>query len=172
MTKRRKSIKLFPHERQALIDVYLKWRFAVDSYESLPDELEAMVDQWKQRCGRKDAPQDVFHYMRNERKCSRWVTFDGKHKEPPPIPKFTAEETEILVDIYTRNVAELDAGSDTLGYDSQVADFVAREFTDATGRTVPAHYCVAKLTAIRKRGLLPKATKPPEGFGDISQATS
>ena len=62
MTKRRKSIKLFPHERQALIDVYLKWRFAVDSYESLPDELQAMVEEWQERCGRTDAPQDVFQY--------------------------------------------------------------------------------------------------------------
>lgn len=169
MGSRRKSIKLFPHERQALIDVYLKWQFAVDTYEKLPDELEAMTEEWGERCGRKDAPQDVFHYMRNERKCSRWVRFDGKHKEPPPMPAFTADEIEVLVDVYAKNVAELDYGSDTLGYDSQLADFIAREFADQTGRVVPARYLVAKLTALRKRGLLPKVSKP-DGFGDIDQA--
>src|SRR5438876_7588 len=100
MTKRRKSIRLFPHERQTLIDVYLKWGFAVDSYESLPDELEALTDEWRHRCGRQADPQAVFHYMRNERKSSRWVRFDGKHKEPPPIPTLTATELEILVAVY------------------------------------------------------------------------
>jgi hypothetical protein len=89
---------------------------------------------------------------------------------PPPLPTFTAEEIEVLVDIYADNVAELDAGSDTLGYDSQLGEFIAREFADATGRVVPAHYLVAKLAALRKRGLLPPASKPAKGFGDMDQA--
>src|SRR5947209_11345912 len=130
MATRRKSIKLFPHERQALIDVYVKWRIAIDAYEGLPDELEAMTEEWHQRCGREDSPHDVLHYMRTERKLGRWIRLGGNYKATPPMPKLTAEETEILVDIYARNVAELDAGSDTLGYDSQVADFIAREFAD------------------------------------------
>src|ERR1700683_3516226 len=107
MIKRRKSIKLFPDERQALVDVYLKWGFAVDAYDRLPDELQAMVEEWQQRCGRTDAKEDVYHYMKNERKGDRWVTFEGKHKKPPAIPAFTAEETEVLVDIYAQNVAGL-----------------------------------------------------------------
>lgn len=174
MSTPRRSIKLFPNERQNLVDVYLKWRFAVDAYEGLPDELEAMTDEWRQRCGRKDAPapQDVLHYMRSQRKRGLWVRLGANHKIPPPIPTFTADEIEVLVDIYARNVAELDTGSDTLAYDDQIAEFIAREFADQAGRAVPAHYLVAKLTALRKRGLLPKVSKPPEGFGDLDKAQS
>jgi hypothetical protein len=172
MGTRRKSIKLLPDERKNLMDVYVKWRFAIDAYEALPDELEGMIEEWRQRCGRNVAPDpcDILHYMRTQRKLGRWVKLGNKHRDPPAIPSLSAEDVEKLVDIYASNVAELDCGSDTLAYDEQVADFIAREFADRTGHIVPAPCLVAKLTALRKRGLLPRVTKRPEGFRDIGPA--
>jgi hypothetical protein len=52
---------------------------------------------------------------------------------------------------------------------------VAAAFFAETGRRVPPAHLVAKLTALRKRGLLPKVggwgyDKKDEGFSDIDQA--
>lgn len=175
MSERRKSIKLFPNERQALEDVYLKWGFAVDSYEQLPEELEAMVEEWRQRCGRSDPTSDVFHYIRNARKCKNqgqskgWVRFDGKHKTPAPMPSFTADEVETLVLIYSKLVACEGHGSDNLAYDPALMDLIAKEFAESTGRVVPPHYLCAKLTALRKRGLLTEVTPKKVGFKDMDE---
>ena len=61
---------------------------------------------------------------------------------------------------------------DVLAYDPEIADLIAKEFSACTGRIVPAHLLVAKLTALRKRGLLPKVEDRPKrdedtGFMDI-----
>lgn len=174
MAKRRKSIRLLEHERQLLIQLYLKWRIPVDQYEARPDDLEGLCEEWRSLCGRCDTNEEILHYMRNQRKNGLWVTFNGDHETAPPLPTLAAEETEILIEIYAEIVAAAGDGSDNIAYDSEIADLIARRFAEATGKRVPAHQLVAKLTAIRKRGLLPPTAKPTvkptdTGFDDIDQ---
>jgi hypothetical protein len=174
MATRRKSIKLLPNERQDLVDVYLEWRIPIDQYEIRPDDLRAFVNEWQQRCGRKDAPGEVLHYMRTQRKRGLWVTFDGQHESTPNGASFTADEIEILVCIFHDNVTVLESGSDVLAYDDEIADLIAKGFAEQTGRIVPAHQLIAKLTALRKRGLLTKVGERVQGsseigFSDIDQ---
>lgn len=95
--------------------------------------------------------------MRNERKCGRWVKLGSNHEPSPPRIELSAEETESLVAIYQVNVADQAIGSDNIAYSQEIADLIADEFARLTGRVVPTHHLIGKLTALRKRGLLPKA---------------
>ena len=172
MATRQKSIKLFEHERPLLIELYLRRRIPVDEYERRPEDKQALVDEWNQLTGRTDSTEGVMHYMRTQRKRGLWVRFDGDHEPSTPVIELSAEDGEVLVSIYTENMALLGRGSDVLEYDSEISDLIAKEFFAITGRIVPPHQLVAKLTALRKRGLLPKVSKQPEepmGFADIDE---
>ncbi|MCA9111590.1 MAG: hypothetical protein KDA52_16675 [Planctomycetaceae bacterium] len=108
--------------------------------------------------------------MRNKRKNKQWVTFDGNHKTAPPPPiNLTPEQSEVLVEIYVEHVLPTGRCSDALSEDDELAELVAREFTHRTRRRVPSDVLVARLTRLRKRGLLPgvKDVSPAEEDGDI-----
>jgi hypothetical protein len=173
MAVRRKSIGLFAHERQLLVELYLRWRIPIDQFDERPDEAVQFISEWKQVSGRDDTLDSIIHYMKVQRKRSLWVRFDGDHKKSLPKVQLSADETEQLVDIFYENVTLLEHGSDVLSYLPDVADFVARIFSAKVGRTVPAHLVVSKLTALRKRGLLPKVGRRQKGddaggFSDIA----
>jgi hypothetical protein len=172
MTTRRKSLRLVDHERELLVKLYLRWRIPVDQFEKRPRELAAFTGEWSTLSGRSDLATDVLHYMRTRRKRGLWVRFDGDHEAGPPCLDLSAEETEILVAIYTE-VTALRSGSDEIGYDAEVQSLIAKEFAAETGRVVPVHELVAKLTALRKRGLLPPkdphADGGVEGFTDMDK---
>jgi hypothetical protein len=179
MSMRRRSIKLLDHERRILVDLYLRWRIPVSQFKSRPEDKQAFVDEWNRLSGRKDAPCDVIHYMKTRRKRALWVRLDGEHKAAPPKVEFSAEETEVLVDICRDLVIVFGNGSDTLDYDDEVAAQIAKAFLRETGRMVPAHELVTKFTALRKRGHTPKVKdqqveKPlplfDGGFTDIQDA--
>jgi hypothetical protein len=135
----------------------------------------AFVEEWNGLSGRRDAECDLVHYMKTQRKRGLWVRLDGEHKPAPPKVNLSAEETEVLVEICRENVTVMGNGSDTLDYDDEVRDLIAKAFAEATGRVVPPHELVTKITALRKRGLLPKVSeqKPSDedhGFNDIDEA--
>jgi hypothetical protein len=155
MAAKRRAIQLNEHERNLLVQRYLRWRIPIDQYESRPDDLEGLCDEWRCLCRRSDTDGEILHYMRTQRKRGKWVTFDGNHETAPPLPCFTADETELLITIYTENIAAMGAGSDNVAYDNETAELIAERFAEVTGRIVPSHQLVAKVTAIRKRGLLP-----------------
>lgn len=175
MAIRHKSIRLFAHERDLLVKMYLERLIPIEQYESRSADLASLVDEWHSLTDRKDTAGQLLHYMRNERKCGRWVRFDGNHQAVPPAPNFSPEDIEVLVAIYTENVTVLGAGSDNLAYEDDLKSFIAREFADRVGRVVAADDLVAKLTALRKRGLLPRVGDMPKpeqkpndiGFNDI-----
>jgi hypothetical protein len=175
MSIQRRSIKLFPHERPLLVDAYLRRRIPVDQYETRPNDLIDLTREWNGMSGRNDAPADILHYMRTQRKRGLWVRFDGSHEPSPPAPELTAEETEVLVAIYQDHVADFAHGSDVIAYDLEIAEALAKEFSAEVGRIFPAHQLITKLTALRKRGLLPKAAEVPKqsddeiGFDDMDQ---
>jgi len=174
MAERQNAMRLLPHERQLLVDAYLRWEIPIDQYETRTADLEALTAEWHKLSGRTEPPEDVIRYMRTQRKRSLWVRFDGAHKPAPPTIDLTAAETEILVIIFNDNTAMIDRGSDVLACEPDVAELIARQFAVATGRIVPANLLVAKLTALRKRGLLPKVESRPKksedtGFDDIDQ---
>ncbi len=173
MKTRRRSIKLFDHERWLLVEMYLRRRIPIDQYDSRSVDLANLVEEWKRLTGRQDGGGDLIHYMRLQRKNGCWVTLDGNHEAAPPLVPLSAEETEILVNIYYENVTVLGNGSDVLAYEEQIKRFIAREFADQAGRFVTADELVGKLTALRKRGLLPRAqdyNKPDgAGFCDIDE---
>lgn len=157
MPTRRKSIKLYAHERKLLVKLYLRRRIPIDQYEKRPRDCASFESEWQELSKRDDTWGDLFHYMRSQRKRGLWVRLDGAHKSGPPLPEMTADEVEALVAIYEVNV--VDAGSDTLGYDEDIPKLLVREMRALTGRTFSAHQLVAKLTALRKRGLLPKVSE-------------
>lgn len=174
MTTRRKSILLQPHERQCLIDLYMEREIPLDQYEERKDELAELCNAFCQETGRSDKSGDIFHYMRNQRKSSKWVTLDGKHKQKKPPVDLTADEKEVLLKIVTENLTSLGMGTDELGYDEAIASLIAKEFLARTGRGVPSGELIAVVTAIRKRGLMEKVEdvyKKPEdaGFDDIDE---
>jgi hypothetical protein len=171
---RHKSIKLLPHERALLLKMYLEGRIAIEQYEARSIERERLAEEWNKLTGRSDAGSDLVHYMRTQRKRGLWVKLEGAALPSPPTPKFSAEETEVLVNIYTEEVAAMGVGSDVLAYEDELKTLIAKEFAGKTGRIIAADDLVAKLTALRKRGMLPKAADVPiagkdadVGFGDI-----
>jgi hypothetical protein len=171
----RKSIRLFDHERALLVELYLKYRIPVDQFDPRPDDKAAFVEEWRTLSKRLDTADDVIHYMKVQRKQGLWVKLNGNHQPTPPAPTFTADETEALVNIFHENVTILENGSDILSYDDEIANSIAKEFAAETDRYVEPHLLVTKLTALRKRGLLPKVgnrgkDKENRGFDDIDKA--
>ena len=156
MTTKRKTIKILDHDRRLLVEMYLRRRIPIDQFEDRPDDLDALVVEWNELTGRNDTAGEVHHYMRTQRKNGQWVRLDRDYETKPPQPLFSADETECLVAIYQVNVADHCTGSDAIAYDERTANLIAKEFAAMTERIVPAHHLVAKLTALRKRGLLPK----------------
>jgi hypothetical protein len=167
---------LFDHERSLLVKMYLERLIPIEQYEQRSTDLAGLVDEWRKLTGRSDSGGELIHYMRTQRKRGKWVRFDGAHLGSPEAPEFSAEEIEVLVSIYDEDVAAMGIGSDVLGYEDELKVLVSKEFAARTGRIVAGDDLVAKLTALRKRGLLPKAADVPRakdadiGFGDINQA--
>jgi hypothetical protein len=175
MAMKRKSIKLLDHERQMLIELYLRWRIPIDQFENRPEELSEFTAEWRRLSQRTDTAPDLIHYMRSLRKRGLWVRLEGASATPPALPEMTAEETEVLVNIFYEHVTMLASGSDVLAYDDEIGKLIAKEFLAATERYIPPYQLIAKLTALRKRGLLPKVSDQDVsgddvGFDDIDEA--
>lgn len=166
----KKSIRLYEHERALLVELYLRWRIPIDQFENRPEEWEAFNTEWKRQSGRNDLPGELLHYMRTQRKRGLWVRLEENARPAPPVADLSPEETEILVKIFREHVTELDNGSDVLAYDDEIAGLISKEFSAEAGRIVPAHELVAKLTALRKRGLLPKTGRWDREDGDSDDA--
>jgi hypothetical protein len=161
--------------------MFLTWRIPVDQFDNRPEDLAHFVEVWNEATGRNDCGGDLVHYMKTQRKRGLWVRLDGNYVQAPELVELSADETEALVEIFYENVTLLDNGSDVLSYDEEIANLIAKEFFAATHKIVSSHHLVAKLTALRKRGLLPKVGKrgqhPPIvpvegdsiGFEDINQ---
>ena len=178
MATKRKSIRLDAHERHALIALYVEKAIPIDQYDERRRELDDLLDKWSALTGRTNVATDLLHYMRNQRKNGTWVRLDGNHVARESRVKLPADETEALVAIYREHVSSIEHGSDSIGYDDEIADLIAKEFSAETERVIPASDLVAALTALRKRGLLPKIEKcnrdenedDDRGFGDIDLA--
>ena len=69
MATQRRTIKLFPHERPLLVDLYLSRRIPIDQYEVRQQDLIDFTKEWNGVSGRNDAPADVLHYMRTQLKA-------------------------------------------------------------------------------------------------------
>jgi hypothetical protein len=50
----KKKISLFPHEREILVKLYLKFRIPIGQYQRRPAELALFVDEWRSLTGRSD----------------------------------------------------------------------------------------------------------------------
>lgn len=178
MATRRKSLRLTSHEHESLTQIYVDMAIPVDQYEERQQELASLKDQWQQVTGRADSAEDLFHYMRTKRKAGKWVRLDGKHVKKERNVQLSLDEKELLVGIVYDNVTLTNCGTDVVAYEPEIAALIAKEFAAASGRIVPAGDLIAAITAIRKRGLLPRVGKqvvaPDEevGFGDIDIAAS
>jgi hypothetical protein len=89
----------------------------------------------------------------------------------------TAEKIEALVMIYEENVAILGQGTDNIAYDSDISELLVKSFFEITGRGLPAHQLMQKLTALRKRGLLTKVSDMPQpeedsGYDDAQRESA
>jgi adenosyl cobinamide kinase/adenosyl cobinamide phosphate guanylyltransferase len=116
--------------------------------------------------------------MRNRRKNTDWPRLEGAHEKSPELPEISAEHRLVLVDIYEEHVVQLlGAASDALAHEPEIAEMIATEFEHRTMRRLPASDLIGVLTAMRKRGLLPKVGDQPqreedEGFSDINDVAS
>jgi hypothetical protein len=164
------------HEKQALQDLYVEKAVPIDQFEERQKDLHELCDAWNQFTGRSDTPQDVLHYMRTQRKAGKWVKLGSNHVKREQNLILNAEETEMLVAIVHENRSLLGCGTDELAYDPEIAAALVKEFSLATGRIVPPGDLIAVVTAIRRRGLLPRidgvrdSGRDSVGFGDIDQA--
>lgn len=175
MSARKKALRLFEHEERLLVEIYLRMLIPIDQYEQRPKELQALTAEWNARSGRDDVSGDLIHFMKNRRKAKRWVRFDGKHLQTPAATdELSAAHIEILVAIYQDHVTAFQHGSDVLSCEPQLAELIAREFAERAGVSIPTHSLVPKLTALRKRGLLPKVSDNVAsdlGFKDIDEVS-
>jgi len=172
MGVRRQSIKIADDERRVLVELYVRRRIPIEQYEECATDLGELVEEWNHLSSRNDQPNELLHYMRTQRKRGLWVRLEGKARPVQPRAKFSLEEIELLVEIYRDNFVLLGSGSDAIGYDPEAAALLAKQFAAESGRIVPASDLIAKLTALRKRGMLPKvgdhfATRDEDGFEDI-----
>jgi hypothetical protein len=165
MATRRKSIKVLPHDRKLLVRLYVKYRLPIEQLEARPAELAAFAREWQRISGQKHSEGELLHYMRNERKCGRWVKLGKNCLPPPPLPDMPVEEIEALVMIYEENVAILGRGTDAIAYDEEIGELLVKSFFEMTGRGLPAHQLTQKLTALRKRGLLTRVSDMPQSDG-------
>ena len=114
--------------------------------------------------------------MRSQRKQGKWVKLNGKHLKKPKAMEFSADEVEVMVRLFEDNLGDIALGSDNLAYDKDLAEAMAKEFSIEIGRIVPRHELVSKLTAIRKRGLLPQVSRnvslESDGFSDIDDVVA
>lgn len=168
----RKAIGLSADEDRLLKELYIRWNIPIDQFEKRPHDLRALVDAFNAQSGRTDTTEDVMHFMKTRRKRGLWVKLGAGHKTSPSLSgMLSAEEGEILIDIYNKDVAAMGLGSDVLSYTPEVSKLIAKEFALRTRHRVPAHVLIAKLTEMRKRGLLPKVEPKSKddglGFSDI-----
>jgi len=170
MSPKTKTIKLLPHDREILVKLYCKYRLPIEQLEARPAELGAFVREWHRVSKQKHTEGELIHYMRNERKCSRWVKLGRNCQPPPPLPEMSLDEIEALVQIYEENVAILGRGTDAVSYNPEISELLVKSFFEITGRGLPAHQIIQKLTALRKRGLLTRVSDMPQpdssGYND------
>ena len=162
MATRRTAIKILPHERQLLVKLYLKYRLPIEQLESRPAELAAFAREWRRLAKQRHSEGELLHYMRNERKCGRWIKLGKNCPPPPPLPDMSADEIEALIVIYEENVAILGCGTDAISYDDEIGELLVKSFFEMTGRGLPSHQLVRMLTALRKRGLLTRVSDIPQ----------
>lgn len=169
-------MKVASHEKQALVDLYIEKAVPIDQFEERQNDLRELCDSWNQVTGRSDTPEDVLHYMRTQRKVGKWIKLGSNHVKRERKLVLNAEEKEMLVAIVHENMSLLGCGTDEIAYDPEIAAALVKEFSLAAGRIVLPGDLIAEVTAIRKRGLLPRIEGVRDsnggsvGFGDIDQA--
>ncbi|ODA30522.1 hypothetical protein [Planctopirus hydrillae] len=172
MPLKRKAIVLVDHEKALLEQLYLNTRITIEQLEIRQDDLQHMLNAWRNQTGRTESNEHVLHYMRTKRKQKKWPRLEGAQQRAVTLPRLSPEETEHLIDIFYEDVARFGNGSDTLGYEPEVVAQIEADFRHRTDRQIPGPQLVGILTALRKRGFLPKVRKQSEnddlyGFEDI-----
>lgn len=154
----KKSIRLNPAERQALVTLYLEKQLAVDRYQNRPNELKDLTNSFNSLTGRSDPPEDVLHYMRTQRKRGKWPKLGDKarklsdHLEEVLNP----EEIKILVGIYVQIGRNHAKGNDSFAHEPELVRELEKEFLESSGRYVYGGQLLAVLTALRKSANLEK----------------
>ncbi len=114
MAVKRKAIRLAKHERESLVQLYLEFAIPVDQYEERQEKLNELCDKWQEETGRRNAPGDILHYMRSQRKRGLWVRLGDAAVKREPRAKFSADEKEELVRIVLENITSLGSGTDNM----------------------------------------------------------
>ena len=176
MKTRRKKIKVLPHDRKVLVKVYLKYGLPIEQLEARPAELTAFTKEFNRLTRLKHTQGELLHYMRTERKNGNWVRLGKNCPKPPELPEMSGDDIEALVVIFEENVAILGNCSDGIAYDEEIVELLEKSFFEHTGRGLPAHQIIQKLTQLRKRGLLTKVSDMPQsddsGYDDIEELSS
>jgi hypothetical protein len=167
---RKKKINLLPHERDALVKIYLEFRIPIGQFQKRPAEMDAFVNEWRRRTGRNDTAGELIHYMRNQRKQKLWVRLEDKALKAPPHEQFSADEVELLVELYGKYVIAAGDGSDVLDQEPEVAQNIAKEFATVTHRVIAPTFITAKLALLRRHGMLPKVGRSVSHAGDKGEA--
>ena len=177
MQTKRQAIRLSPDEDQLLRNLYNGFKITRDQYPRRPDDLQLLHQTWVGFSGRDDSADDLLHYIYCQQKAGKrckygnWPTFDGEHEKMPDTLqlRLTADDWNELGQIYV----DLQIGSDSLLFQFDVSDRIAKEFARRTGKIVPPMILAAAVITRRKNGdlptLRPKTDDDNLEFGDIDE---
>ncbi len=184
IVRRKSTLALDEGEVSVLRDLYTEKGVSIDRYERMETVLRAFTTEWNARTERSDAPWDILHFMRNERKCSRWVrlpTWARKRTVRPratarlfgvsqqwadslPLPEsvtFSPAEGRHLLQMYQERCVDERTSSDAILGDDALRDWFVVEAYRRMGRQLTIFELAAHYTSIRKRGALPCFRVPP-----------
>ncbi len=175
---KKKSISLNPADREALVNMYLDRRLAVDRYAERPQDLMSLTIAFNVLTERSDAPEDILHYMRTQRKNGKWVKLGNTARKVSKSPEeiLALEDSKVLEACYIKIAKAHGKGNDSFAHEPELMRELAKEFQKVTGRYIHGSQLLAALTIMRKAGNLETLKLDKHGrreaFGDMNEAAS
>ena len=145
-----------------------------DSLVNHPQVLYDLTESFNALTERSDSPEDILHYIRNERKCGRWVRLGRQKVTAPPETDGNLTEPEMIAlsEIYLIMGRECEKGNDSFAHDAPLARELERRFIARCGRYVLACHLIAALTDYRKNRNLPRLDLRGHGFADFDDVAN
>jgi len=116
---------------------------------------------WRGLTGRSDPNGDILHLCGMSAKCGRWPTLDGEHLSKPKTPTLSADDVETLKEVYDDFVVAFGSAPRT----SPTMTTSRRSLHGICRPRRPRRsggQLIARLTELRKRGLLTKVADVPK----------
>ena len=167
--KRRKCIPLNPIEHETLGRLYVSRQIATDRYMQRPKELKELTDTFNGLTDRRDAPEEILHYVQTKRRMkNQFPTLDGNYIRLPVVigNLIDPEFNEVLKSLYL----EFGRGAEVFIQDRALGRQLESRFHEITGVHKRAYVLATAMLELRKDGVMPNLPLPPKPFNDFDQA--